>query len=108
MRSNFTSKTSNVLIQSHVYCFGLETTFAASDQYPTMFSTMSSVSAIEGRFSGRRPSFDALPLRQGDPKASAWGLWGDDDELGSLNLLEPSIVRAAAAEVMTGEAVALK
>jgi hypothetical protein len=30
------------------------------------------------------PSFDELPLRQGDPPFSAWSLWGEDDELGTL------------------------
>lgn len=49
-----------------------------------------------------------MPLRKGDPKASSWGLWGDDDEIGTLNLLTTDVVRAAAAEVVTGETVALK
>ena len=69
---------------------------------------MGSLSPHNHVFSPQRPSFDALPLRNGDPKASAWGLWGDDDELGTLNLLTPAVVKAAAAEVVRGETVALK
>lgn len=55
-----------------------------------------------------RPQFDELPLRQGDPKCSAWGLWGDDDELGTLNLLTAEGVKEASAEVKKGEAIPLK
>ena len=55
-----------------------------------------------------RPRFEDLPLRAGDPKGSSWGLWGEDDELGTLNLLTPEVTRKAAAEVTTGEVVALK
>lgn len=69
---------------------------------------MGSLSPHNHVFSPQRPSFDSMPLRKGDPKASAWGLWGDDDELGTLNLLTPAVVKAAAAEVLTGETVALK
>ncbi|HWE62598.1 MAG TPA: hypothetical protein VHB98_12865, partial [Chloroflexota bacterium] len=42
------------------------------------------------------PDFDHLPVRAGAPPRSAWGLWGDDDEFGTLNLLTPErVVRAA-------------
>ncbi len=54
-----------------------------------------------------RPNFDSLPLRTGDPKASAWGLWGDEDELGTLNLLTPEVVQAAASEIQLGLPVPL-
>lgn len=30
------------------------------------------------------PAFGKLPLRKGDPAYSAWGLWGEDDHLGTL------------------------
>ncbi|KAF9879302.1 hypothetical protein CkaCkLH20_03535 [Colletotrichum karsti] len=56
---------------------------------------------------GSRPSFDALPLRQGDPKASAWGLWGGDDELGTLNILNSSSIKSAASGVIHGETIPL-
>lgn len=35
-----------------------------------------------------RPSFSALPLRKGDPPYSAWGLWGKDDQLGTLVIIQ--------------------
>lgn len=54
-----------------------------------------------------RPSFEDLPLHQGDPTASAWGLWGDDDELGTLNLLTPETVAKAAQEARSGLVVSL-
>jgi kynurenine formamidase len=31
-----------------------------------------------------------------------WGRWGDDDERGTLNLLRPDVIRAAAASITTG------
>lgn len=42
------------------------------------------------------PSYDSLPLREGDPHHSAWGLYGDNDELGTLNRLTDERVAAAA------------
>ncbi|KAF6812481.1 hypothetical protein CMUS01_13052 [Colletotrichum musicola] len=54
-----------------------------------------------------RPAFHALPLRRGDPKASAWGLWGDSDELGTLNLIDASVVKQASSEIQTGETIPL-
>lgn len=56
----------------------------------------------------QRPAFDELPFRKGDPKGSAWNLWGNDDELGTLNLITEDVTRAAAAEVKVGKAVSLK
>lgn len=55
----------------------------------------------------KRPRFEDLPLQTGDPKASAWGFWGPDDELGTLNLLTPKVVARAAQEIQTGEMVPL-
>lgn len=55
-----------------------------------------------------RPTFESLPLRSDDPKASAWGLWGDHDELGTLNLLTSQVVKNAAELVQTGETVPLE
>lgn len=40
------------------------------------------------------PRYDQLPIREGLPVASSWGLWGDDDELGTINLLTPDRVQA--------------
>lgn len=33
------------------------------------------------------PSYDELPIDSKYPDHTAWGLWGDDDNLGTLNLL---------------------
>lgn len=57
------------------------------------------------------PSFDQLPLREGDPPNSAWGLWGRGPEsaLGSLNYLTNELVlKTIKEEVKTGERVGLK
>ncbi|KAF2500605.1 hypothetical protein BU16DRAFT_602621 [Lophium mytilinum] len=54
-----------------------------------------------------RPSFDQLPLRKGDPPYSAWGLYGLDDQLGTLNLLTPEVVKEATSEVKTGFRIGL-
>jgi len=35
------------------------------------------------------PSYDQLPVGSSKPPRSSWGLWGDDDQLGTLNLLTP-------------------
>ncbi|KAJ5604594.1 hypothetical protein N7510_009748 [Penicillium lagena] len=56
------------------------------------------------------PSFDQLPLREGDPPNSAWGLWGDgpDSALGSLNYLTDELVlKTIKEEVKTGERIGL-
>jgi kynurenine formamidase len=42
------------------------------------------------------PSFAELPAKSGNPARSSWGLWGDDDELGCLNLLTPERIAAGA------------
>ncbi|KAI8289519.1 hypothetical protein K4K60_008448 [Colletotrichum sp. SAR11_57] len=68
---------------------------------------MQNMGAITTTKTSSRPSFSELPLRKGDPKASAWGLWGAEDELGTLNLLNPSLVKAATAEVVTGDTTPL-
>src|SRR5271157_2427420 len=49
------------------------------------------------------PSYDALPVRPGAPKGSAWGVFGDQDELGTINLLTPERVREAAAGIRSGK-----
>lgn len=55
-----------------------------------------------------RPNFEALPLKEGDPPYSAWGLYGDNDELGTLNLLTAEATLAAKAEIITGRTISLK
>jgi kynurenine formamidase len=46
------------------------------------------------------PGFADLPQRSA--LACAWGVWGDDDRLGTLNLITPARTVAAAAEVRRG------
>ena len=36
---------------------------------------------------------------------SNWGRWGDDDQLGALNLITPEVTAAAAATVRSGRTV---
>ena len=49
------------------------------------------------------PTFDELPVHPHHPPHSAWGVFGDDDEIGTLNLLTPERVAAAARLVRSGE-----
>ena len=50
------------------------------------------------------PAFEDLPLRKSDPPYSAWGLYGEKDELGTLNRLTDERVAAAAKdEIKTGK-----
>lgn len=53
------------------------------------------------------PTYAELLARGDAPAGSAWGVWGDADELGTLNHLTPERVRAAAGLVRTGEVVNL-
>ncbi|KAF7198515.1 hypothetical protein HII31_00254 [Pseudocercospora fuligena] len=52
-------------------------------------------------------SFSSLPLQPEHPPFSAWGLWGKQDELGTLNLITPKAVAAASAEVVLGLTIPL-
>ncbi|KAI1880327.1 hypothetical protein JX265_001948 [Neoarthrinium moseri] len=54
------------------------------------------------------PTFNDLPLDKKGPHGNAWGLWGPDDQLGTLNLLNPEVVAQAAKEnIRTGQRVSL-
>jgi kynurenine formamidase len=48
------------------------------------------------------PAYADLPVKPDVPTGSAWGLFGDDDQLGCLNLLTPERVLAAAKLVRKG------
>ena len=52
-----------------------------------------------------KPPFEALPLRKDGPPGNAWGLFGDDDECGMVNLLTPEVVAEAAREIVDGTRV---
>lgn len=57
------------------------------------------------------PSFKDLPEVPGMPHGCAWGIWdkdGEKDELGSLNLLTPEVVREAGKEIQAGDRCTLK
>ena len=57
----------------------------------------------------KRPAFAQLPYgSKDDPKASAWGLWGPKDELGTLNYLTTDVISNASKEIMTGIVIPLK
>ncbi|KAL8865722.1 MAG: hypothetical protein Q9174_006734, partial [Haloplaca sp. 1 TL-2023] len=44
------------------------------------------------------PNFNELPMRPGDPPHSAWGLYGDEDQTGTLNRLTDEVVAKAASD----------
>ncbi|KAF5568716.1 tartrate transporter [Fusarium phyllophilum] len=46
----------------------------------------------------QHPSFEELPLDKTGPRGNAWGLWGKDDQLGTMNHLADEIVGQAARE----------
>lgn len=49
------------------------------------------------------PDFHNLPLHSNDPSHSAWGLYGGNDQLGTLNRLTDELVAEAARnEIRTG------
>ncbi len=48
------------------------------------------------------PSYSQLPVKAGAPARSAWGVFGDDDQLGCLNLLTPERIVEAARLVRKG------
>ncbi|KAJ5231251.1 hypothetical protein N7489_011959 [Penicillium chrysogenum] len=52
--------------------------------------------------SPQRPAFDDLPLRKDGPPGNAWGMFGDQDQMGMLNLLTPENTAAAAREIVDG------
>ncbi|CAK7232879.1 hypothetical protein SCUCBS95973_008407 [Sporothrix curviconia] len=54
------------------------------------------------------PKFEDLPLRKDGPPYNAWGLYGDDDELGRLNLITPGAVRRGIQAAEHGIVINLK
>lgn len=52
-------------------------------------------------------AFEDLPLDKSGPFGNAWGRFGENDQLGTLNLLTPSRVLAAAKEISTGKRISL-
>ncbi|KAH8659793.1 hypothetical protein BX600DRAFT_383310 [Xylariales sp. PMI_506] len=50
----------------------------------------------------KTPPFDSLPLRKDGPPGNAWGLFGEEDRLGTLNRLTPRNTLEAAKEIKHG------
>lgn len=48
------------------------------------------------------PPYDELPVLEGAPPGSSWGLWGEHDLFGSLNLLTPERVLTGVRSVRKG------
>jgi hypothetical protein len=57
---------------------------------------------VTADLSDELPAYADLPVIDGAPPGSSWGVWGADDRLGALNLLTPARVAAAASEIRTG------
>jgi kynurenine formamidase len=55
----------------------------------------------------RLPTYRELLARTDAPSGTAWKIFGDDDQLGTLNLLTPERAKSSAAEVQTGEVFSL-
>ena len=53
------------------------------------------------------PPFSSLPLDPSGPPGNAWGRFGSADQLGMLNLLTPTVVAAAAKEIVSGVRISL-
>lgn len=51
--------------------------------------------------------FDALPLDPNGPPGNAWGRFGPNDQLGTLNWLTPAVIVEAAKEIRTGVRISL-
>lgn len=56
---------------------------------------------------GQLPRYDELPVRDGAPARSSWGVFGDDDQVGTINLLGPAEVLGAARLVRRGTVFSL-
>lgn len=57
------------------------------------------------------PDFDDLPPVEGMPRGCAWGIFdpeGQKNKFGTLNLLMPDAIKAAATEVRLGVSISLK
>ncbi|KAL2875306.1 hypothetical protein SGCOL_009469 [Colletotrichum sp. CLE4] len=75
---------------------------------PDETETMASASSKFALNENGIPPFESLPLGKDDPRFSAWGLYGDKDELGTLNRLTDERVAAAAREeIKTGVRISL-
>ena len=67
------------------------------------------LSITQGMSQTREPaeSFSTEKLNQWMKEISNWGRWGDDDQMGTLNLITPQIRKQAAELVKEGISVTL-
>lgn len=55
------------------------------------------------------PRFADLPFQKDGPHGNAWGVWGSDDQVGTLNHVTQDTVAKAANEcIQTGKVISLK
>ena len=64
-------------------------------------------SVVRSIMCGSIPKFSRLPLNPGDPPFSAWGVYGKNDEVGTINRLTNDIVLAAKDEIQTADRFSL-
>src|SRR6516165_301654 len=53
------------------------------------------------------PPYEMLPATQGAPPSSSWGLWGEGDVMGCLNLIDDRARRRGLESVVTREVFSL-
>ncbi|KAL5528943.1 hypothetical protein ACEPAG_4917 [Sanghuangporus baumii] len=79
----------------------------AADRISSIASHLSSaLLSNKGKKWDELPSFDELPNFH-EYTGCAWGVWGEGDELGTINLLTEDVVRETAKLVKTGQTVCL-
>ena len=77
---------------------------------PVVIVSLLSVSSTGLVVAGKPPARHVMTLTDIDrqlKELSNWGRWGDDDELGALNLITPKMRRRAARLVKRGVTVSL-
>ncbi|QRW27172.1 cyclase [Rhizoctonia solani] len=63
--------------------------------------------ATSGTERNRLPAFKDLPLKPEYPPHAAWGVWGEKDELGTVNNITPETIAAASKEIKLGMSIPL-
>ena len=73
------------------------------------FTSRRSMSSQSPASEPQKLDFAALPLDKNGPHGNAWGRWGPNDQLGTLNFLTDDVVAKAVSEcVKTGQRTSLK
>lgn len=84
-----------------------QTTLGFINHWYTKSGKMTSYGRGAANTSKTYPAFSKLPLDPSHPPYSAWGLYGMEDELGTLNQLTLERTVAAAKEIKTGLRIGL-